>query len=1721
MKINTDTSQQIPETPDEALNATHSDCQHPKSLNLCELKSDLSPLVDFLSQRGRKVERVRYDADGERVVEFRTQCFNPAHGDDGYDENPSLHVKLCDGKVLVHCFVCGDERQHDVYRHFVAFVSNGADDASVVHNAGSLHTAYNANDHANGNANGNGIATTTYEIRERDGSLVALHIRREHPDGKKTFAWQQPDGTLGLGTHKVSDLPLYCIHKLQPNCDVVVTEGEKACDALWSVGVQAVATYGANATPTLRRLRELVDIVGNGRILLWYDNDREGRVHMQRISDALIDELGFANVWFVDWKEAPEKGDAADAVAMGVDIAALLNNAKQAIPQLTTAATLIEAIGTHTTEWVVGDLLAKGDVALLSARPKTAKSLVALNIAACVASGAEFLEFPTQQGKVLFLAFERRDLTLKRAIALGEDNNPNLLFWDCVNFGSQPRISELKTLERAIKFKGISLVVVDTLIHFLRPALENAKGNLNAYDVVYEAFDAIKAVAERTGCAFLFIHHDRKGEHNEEQGVLGSTAITGAVDVVMQLQAETSRVLKMSIVGNRIESKVVWFAIDDGLRVEPAEEPAVTDEERARRVVLRELYRAGSEGLRREALIAIVKNELRKETPTAAKNLTERALRELHESGYVDTPKRGVYVLTEDGKHEAERFATEKASKHHPIGIDANDASRGMHQKHQKHHDAFDANDASVGMHQKHQTLYSDALMLSHPQHATAQPDAVASPAGDANPLACERCGRLTRVWIGSEWVCLDCDMEAEPTAEHRKATPAGSPAASPTQPEHAAFNQMHSVSRHASASQSTIATQPKSHNALPNHVNCDNTGDGDGCGGDDGGGLALLCYCTNRDFEVFPNLGAHIEQKPENYGYNGYTVTHSSFRNHTHAMPICPHCGSDDVAFAKDAWVCISCGEAFASQQPPTPSQPDGDDDGDDDGCGGDGRRGGAGGDDGGGVGGVCTPHNEGIANDAGGSHASHIPTQQHTPPQPQPTHSVGSREQTPSQDADCGFANADFDFEDAWLLDDWFRKPKIPPKIAKNRGENWGVFCTQHKNDRLGGDLVHNARESPQPEPAAEPAADALADARADADAKTQMQIATPQYAPLTAREPDGTIILRFENKTETCKPSDLEGWRDWDGINDIEIPNVTLTTPPTVVLDIECEGLQRSGDGELNLKTGKLLAIGLLFATEENTEVKILRSDAYESEKELLHAAFSKIANFAKHNPNAILTGYNLLGFDLPYIIHKAEALGVRCPFWFLDENANAKQAVAGTQGTLKGEPLQFRVVKNELGLQIVDTLHLVCRWDFVAKELQHYDLKSVAQHFGCCEPNRVVLSADEIAEAFRTRPAEFAAYLEGDLHECYRVFKRLVLPYIAIAQLTKLPIADVCVKSTAWIWERILERYYRTAEHNTEPPQPDAKRSYEGGLVLARRGLFYPCCKLDVASLYPTIMLSYRIHSRKDTQQIALRWLKTLTTERLKWKALAKRGDERADAIQQAMKILINSLYGFYGTGGYRYNDMEAAERVTTLGRKVLVAMINAIESVGGVVVEADTDGVVVMHAEPEVVLRAAQSALPKPFKLEIEWEGCIAFVSDEKNYIVLRPDGTPIQIKGSKWRGRDKPKFQTEFVPTFLCKYATEGKEAALAYADGVRSEIASGAGWDWVVVTRRVGRGDADKFLKRAGFREGERVTFAYRNAKRKEIATNPADGYDVAYYLRKFEEVLSEVCEAIGGDAQ
>lgn len=127
---------------------------------------------------------------------------------------------------------------------------------------------------------------TVYAIRNTAGETIAEHVRVDWPNGRKRMYWQIPgcdprDGLMGVST---PDLPLYgsehipSFHVAQP---VVICEGERARDALWSLGIAALATVtGAASTPGEDALAVLLAF----NVVLWPDHDREGWAHMNRVA---------------------------------------------------------------------------------------------------------------------------------------------------------------------------------------------------------------------------------------------------------------------------------------------------------------------------------------------------------------------------------------------------------------------------------------------------------------------------------------------------------------------------------------------------------------------------------------------------------------------------------------------------------------------------------------------------------------------------------------------------------------------------------------------------------------------------------------------------------------------------------------------------------------------------------------------------------------------------------------------------------------------------------------------------------------------------------------------------------------------------------------------------------------------------------------------------------------------------------------------------------------------------------------------------------------------------------------------------------------------------------------------------------------------------------------------------------------------------------------------
>lgn len=148
-----------------------------------------------------------------------------------------------------------------------------------------------------------------YPIVNESGVLVATHHRIDftNADGtREKKVWWEPRGV------RTAELPLYRLRDLlaaSPEPPVVLVEGEKACDALTAVGVLSVGTVtGAKSIPCDESLRPLA---ARTTVLVWPDNDADGRGHMERVAARLL-ALGATDVRWVDWRDAPQKGDAAD-----------------------------------------------------------------------------------------------------------------------------------------------------------------------------------------------------------------------------------------------------------------------------------------------------------------------------------------------------------------------------------------------------------------------------------------------------------------------------------------------------------------------------------------------------------------------------------------------------------------------------------------------------------------------------------------------------------------------------------------------------------------------------------------------------------------------------------------------------------------------------------------------------------------------------------------------------------------------------------------------------------------------------------------------------------------------------------------------------------------------------------------------------------------------------------------------------------------------------------------------------------------------------------------------------------------------------------------------------------------------------------------------------------------------------------------------------------------
>jgi DNA polymerase-2 len=346
--------------------------------------------------------------------------------------------------------------------------------------------------------------------------------------------------------------------------------------------------------------------------------------------------------------------------------------------------------------------------------------------------------------------------------------------------------------------------------------------------------------------------------------------------------------------------------------------------------------------------------------------------------------------------------------------------------------------------------------------------------------------------------------------------------------------------------------------------------------------------------------------------------------------------------------------------------------------------------------------------------------------------------------------------------------------------------------------------------------------------------------------------------------------------------------------------------------------------------------------------------------------VLTGWNVCDFDLAVLQRACQRLGLRCALGRTDEELELRRDQSFTR--------ESRAILS--GRLVLDGLALL-RSAFI--RLEDYRLDTAAQMligkrklFGPEHRGR------EIETAYRDDPARLVAYNLQDA--------RLVLEILAETRLVELAVqrslltgmqldrVGAAIASVDSLYLGTLRQRGRVAPSVRATAAAAGEGSIVGGLVLdSRPGLYRNILVFDFKSLYPSIIRTFNVdpltHApadapdvvrtpggaafRRDEPGILPELVARLAVERA-------RARSAGDAIAaQAIKILMNSLFGVLGSPASRLFSPAVANAITTAGQHVIRLAAGAVEALGHRVIYGDTDSLFVDVGEPDPARAAAQ------------------------------------------------------------------------------------------------------------------------------------------------------------------
>lgn len=606
-------------------------------------------------------------------------------------------------------------------------------------------------------------------------------------------------------------------------------------------------------------------------------------------------------------------------------------------------------------------------------------------------------------------------------------------------------------------------------------------------------------------------------------------------------------------------------------------------------------------------------------------------------------------------------------------------------------------------------------------------------------------------------------------------------------------------------------------------------------------------------------------------------------------------------------------------------------------------------------------------------------------------------------------------------------------------------------------------------------------------------------------------------------------------------VEISKIERTNdflPPLKILSFDIEN---------SIKTQQLFVVGYTISFGDKLYDGAITGDPVD--------ILDKFIQLVRREDPDIITGYNIDGYDLPFLEKLATKENIQM---YLGRDYSLPQRIQNQFWRIHGRVVAdaWWNVKREIHPK-QETLA------FVSQELLGESKGDV---------DRLNIDQEWLADKDRV-----IKYCIKDAYLALMILVKIdvIEKYENMSTVSMIPLDDVWNSGNSTLIDSLVireadRRGIAVPMNNFTNQNADR---IEGGYVHSiEPGLYDMVAVMDFKSMYPSLMIKYNvcfttmspdgeIVSPNGTRFISASTKRGLIPELLEklmktrdgYKAMMRKETDTdkkryLDSMQSQVKVLMNSFYGVFASSFYRFTDQNIGSSITAFARDTIKGIINDFASKGIQVVYGDTDSIFIKTGSDGVegalkVANALTDEISKKLEIQIEVERVLDPMFShgaKKRYagkvLFPRQDEGNIVVRGYEIRRTDSFDLQSEALMEIFNYVLNRDVSGALRRAKEIISDVKGGrVETDKLVISRTVkdfgfykekdslaNVQTAKKMIKRGHeFVPGMKVSWIVVDSKRRPQEVEPyfpnvqfdfKPDYD--YYADRVAQTLSRITE-------